>query len=144
MPYSSEIRVEAVGGSQPSIDVSLILWELYSSLAVGGNALVAHKDLIEQTSARVAGGAKATLSFKSAPGFPGTNHSISLAAYQSDMPGPMFRSGALETLPADALVDVILLDQQRFTTAELGAMIPTPLTLPTDGHRIDTVTVTST
>ena len=60
----------------------------------------------------------------------------------------MFRSGRMNTLPAgapgnpDALVDVMLIDQQRFTMAEINGMIPTPMTLQ-DGTVVKTVTVTS-
>jgi hypothetical protein len=58
----------------------------------------------------------------------------------------MFRSGRLDTLPpgapgnADGLVDVALLEQRRFTMAELSATISTPIALP-DGTIVSGVNV---
>ena len=148
MPYSSEVRVAVVSGTQPSIDVSLILWELSTTI---DNANRLHNRQVDQdqVSVPVSGGTKTSFSLVRGPDFlANNNHSISLAAYQSGRPGPMFRSGRLETLPAGApgnlgaLVDVILVEQQRFTMAEINAMIPMPFTLA-DGNIVTTATLSS-
>src|SRR5689334_1227451 len=148
MPYSSQIRVGAASGSPPSLDVSLTLWELFTTY---DSASRAHQEQVDQeaVTVHVAGGASTPFSFVSGPSFTSnSNHDIGLAAYQAGQPGPVFRSGRLNTLPAGApgnaaaLVDVMLIDQRRFTMAEINAMIPLPMTLR-DGTVITTATVTS-
>lgn len=148
MSYSSEVRVSTVKGASPSFNVSVILWELFTTIDNANRVRHMQVDQ-DQVSVPVSGGTIMPFSLVSGPDFlANRNHSISLAAYQRGIPGPMFRSGQLDTLPAgapgnpDALVDVILVDQQRFTMAEMNARIPTPIRLP-DGNTVTTVTVSS-
>lgn len=148
MSYSSEVRVDSVGGLSQQVDVSLILWELFTTIDNANRVRHVAVDN-EQISVSVSGGTKTPFSFVRGPDFlANNNHTISLAAYQSGSPGPMFRSGRLDSLPAGApgnpaaLVDVMLVEQQRFTMADINAMIHTPMTLP-DGNTVTTATVTS-
>jgi len=96
----------------------------------------------------VSGGNRTPFTLVRGTDFLANGRQISLAAYQDGMPGPIFRSGRLQTLPAgapgnrDALVSVILIGQQRFPIADINAMIPTPITLP-DGNVVTTATVSS-
>lgn len=148
MPYSSEVRVGVVSGTAPALGVSLTLWEL-STTVDNANRLRHQQVDQDQISVQAAGGTRTGFSFFRGPDFlANNNHSISLAAYQSGLPGPMFRSGKLDTLPAGspgnaaALVDILLIDPQRFTMTDINAMIPTPITLP-DGNIVSTVTLSS-
>jgi hypothetical protein len=147
MPYSSQVRVSTLSGTAPSGTVALTLWELFVTIDNSGRFRQQQVDQ-EQVSVQV-GGLPVPFAFTSGPSFTSNNnHTISLAGYQAGRPGPVFRSGRLDTLPAGApgntaaLVDVLYLDQVRFTMAEINAMIPTPITLP-DGTVISTATLTS-
>lgn len=148
MPYSSQVRVNDASGAAAQVNVSLTLWEL-SDVINGSGHIHEHQTDQDSTSVVASGGVPVGFSFVRGPSFSSNqNHDISLAAYQSGLPGPMFRSGRMSTLPAgapgnpDALVDVMLIDQQRFTMAAINAAIPTPMTLQ-DGTVVKTATITS-
>lgn len=150
MPYASEVRVGTATGDPPDMNVSLLLWELSTTIDNAGRVREQQVDQDNVTVA-VSGGTTTSFSFVRGPDFlSNNNHSISLAAYQEGLPGPMFRSGRFETLPAgspgdpNGLVDILLVDQMRIPMADINSMIGAtlPMTLP-DGNVIDTVTVSS-
>jgi len=148
MPYASEIRVGVDSGSAPSITTNVTLWELSTTIDNAGRVRNQQVDQ-ETVQVAVAGGVPFSVTTADGPSYLSrNNHSISLAAYQDGMPGAAFRSGPLETLPAgspgdpNGLIDIMLVGAQRFTMAEINAMIPVPITLP-DGNVISTATITS-
>jgi hypothetical protein len=150
MAYSSEVRISSVSGPAPSIDVSLVLWELSTTID-NANRWHNHQTDQDRADISVSGGASTPFSFVRGPDFQANNgHDISLAAYHnlSSRPGPMFRSGRLAALPPGSpgnqagLVDAILVKQSIFTMASINASIQTPFTLA-DGTVILTVVVSS-
>jgi hypothetical protein len=151
MPYSSEVRVWTATGDSPEMDVSLVLWELSTTIDNAGRVREQQVDQ-DNTTVSVSGGTTFPFSFVRGPDFlANNNHSISLAAYQAGgQSGPLFRSGRFETLPAgapgnpDGLVDILLVDPMRVPMADINSMVAAslPMTLP-DGNVINTITMTS-
>ena len=147
MPYASEIRVNSQSGSAPSSQMDITLWELKHTYDNQGRSRDEQIDQ-ETVSVNVAGGTQTAFATMDGPSYLSRNHSMAMSAYQSGSPGPVFRTGQIDTLPTgspgdpNGMVDVMFLDQMRFTMAEINAMIPTPITLP-DGNIISTATLSS-
>ncbi len=150
MSYSSEVRVSVASGNAPQTNVDLTLWELSTTIDGAGHVHEQQTDQ-DQTMVQVSGGTPFPFSFVRGPSFlMNNNHSIALAAYESGMPGPMFRSGRFDTLPAgspgnpDGLVDIMLIAMTSQTVGDINTMLAAamPLTLP-DGNTVSTAMVST-
>ncbi|MET0534043.1 MAG: CFI-box-CTERM domain-containing protein [Steroidobacter sp.] len=148
MPYANQVRVSSQSGGPLSGAVEVQLWEMSTVFDSHNNSHINQVDQ-ERISVAVSGGAATSFATVAGPTFlSNNNHQIALSVHQAALPGPIFRSGRMDTLPAgapanaSALVDIMLLELKRYTMADVNAMIPTPITLP-DGNTVSTVTVTS-
>jgi hypothetical protein len=148
MPYSSEIRVSSQTSGRFSGPVSIQLWEISTTFDQSNRFRDVQTDQ-ERVTVTVAGAANTTFSTMDGPSYSArNNHDIAISAYQGTQPGPIFRSGRLQSLPPgspgdpSSLLDTMLLDPRRFTIAEINMMITTPITLP-DGTVVSTATVVS-
>jgi len=151
MPYSSEVRVSNQSGPTYSGPVTLKLWEIFTTFNDSGRGNQTQDEQVDQDSVTVtvAGGANTAFATTDGPTYAArSNHDIGLSAYQGALPGPLFRSGRLASLPPGApgdpssLVDTMLLDSVVFTMAGINAAVTTPITL-SDGTTVTSFVITS-
>jgi hypothetical protein len=148
MPYSSEVRVASQVGTPLSGAVAIQLWEISTTFDNENRVRDQQVDQ-ERVTVTVAGAVPSAFATMDGPSYSSrNNHDIALSAYESTLPGPIFRSARLASLPPgspgvpSSLVDVMLLDAVRFTMIAINAMIPTPITLD-DGNVVSTATISS-
>lgn len=122
--------------------MSSTLWELFTTVDNASN--LRHQQVDQETvTVAVTGGIPSDVAFVRGPSFlEPLNHQISLAAYQTGMPGPVYRSGRHDTLPDQVLVDVMLVERQVFALASLNDSISAslPFTL-SDGTVVSSASI---